>query len=59
MEQQEEPVYSIFSNPVEVAGFQWKLRAVRRQNGLFFGLYLRAIPPAHYEGPFEFEVVDM
>ena len=47
--------FSIFSDPVDVAGFEWKLEAFG--SSILFRFFLHASPPAeHDEGSFEFEV---
>ena len=51
--------FPIFSDSVDVAGFKWDVYAQRGKkpaNVNFLALGLRARPPKHYKGPFQFEI---
>ena len=47
---------AVWSEPKEVAGFQWKLKAAKTaEHPNFLGLYLYTFPPENYKGSYEFD----
>lgn len=46
--------FELYSDPVNAAGFEWKLSAHVEHD--LFGLALVAYPPTFYNGPYNFDV---
>ena len=49
--------FGIWSEPKEVAGFQWNLKADKKAvHPNFLGLHLYPYPPENYKGSYKFDV---
>ena len=48
--------FAVYSEPIHMASFNWKLKAEKLADSPWLGLFLHLYPPEHHKGQYEFDV---